>query len=472
MTVSNPKVFVSYSWAIQERVREFVNRLFENGIDVIVDFYDLKPGQDKYSFMERSVSDKTIDKVLIICDKTYCDKADQRAGGVGDETVIITPQVYGNCSQEKFIPVVFECDENGKEYLPSYIKSRIFINLSNENYEDEYEKLLRLLYNQPLYQKPELGSKPHWLDSSDNQYVKIHKLLIQIQYSKETEGDKISQLLSQIKDELVLEAQKYQIPFDSASDEAKIIATINSTLDFRNAFVELCVGLLRKGISMHSFFTSMFEQMNCELYTIPERKFCKNEFVVFHYILWEFFILATAILLHFEKYSDLRELILHTYFVKDCYRFRDVNGDNYVNIQKNISLLTEAIERTRSSKRKLSLVADILNSRGDSNILKKEEIINADIVLYQLSRIHFNNIWEPITYVYDKYAKQIIWKKLVSKQFCNKVLPLFDVKDITVIPVIISQSSNRTQSFQFAHSDKAAPWFTDSIEIDRIGTLY
>ena len=92
---NNKKVFISYSWAVQERVVELAERLIANGIDVVLDVYDLKEGQDKYAFMEQSVNDDTIDRVLIICDKTYAEKANNREGGVGDETVIISQEVYG-----------------------------------------------------------------------------------------------------------------------------------------------------------------------------------------------------------------------------------------------------------------------------------------------------------------------------------------------------------------------------------------
>lgn len=84
MSKANPKVFISYSWAVQERVIDLANRLIDDGVDVVIDVYDLKDGQDKYAFMEQSVSDKSIDKVIIICDKTYSDKANSRSGGVGD----------------------------------------------------------------------------------------------------------------------------------------------------------------------------------------------------------------------------------------------------------------------------------------------------------------------------------------------------------------------------------------------------
>lgn len=45
-----PKVFISYSWnnqAHQEKIREWADRLIEDGIEVLIDVYDLKEGHDK-----------------------------------------------------------------------------------------------------------------------------------------------------------------------------------------------------------------------------------------------------------------------------------------------------------------------------------------------------------------------------------------------------------------------------------------
>ena len=128
------KVFISYSWVPQKNkqwVKKLAERLEADGIEVVIDYKDLKLGQDKYAFMERMVSDPSIDKVLIICNSEYKIKADNREGGVGDESVIITPQVYGKAGQEKFIPIVYERDKNGNPFLPIYLASRMYADLTD-----------------------------------------------------------------------------------------------------------------------------------------------------------------------------------------------------------------------------------------------------------------------------------------------------------------------------------------------------
>lgn len=137
------KVFISYSWVPESNkswVANLAKRLESDGVEVIIDYKDLKLGYDVYAFMQRTVNDDTIDKVLIICNSGYKYKADHKQGGVGDESAIITPQIYGNAAQRKFIPVVNEKDENGKPFLPNYLSSRMYADLTD--FETGYKILL------------------------------------------------------------------------------------------------------------------------------------------------------------------------------------------------------------------------------------------------------------------------------------------------------------------------------------------
>ena len=180
-----PKIFISYSWTNDDFVVPLAERLREHGVDVVLDKWDLKEGQDKYVFMEQCVNNPEITKVLIICDKAYTEKANGRKGGVGDETAIISSEIYGNVSQEKFIPIITEHDEEGNACVPVYIKSRIYIDFTDEYlYEENYEKLLRLIYNKPSYRKPKLGKRPEWLDDESISLFEVNDLIKQIRGAK------------------------------------------------------------------------------------------------------------------------------------------------------------------------------------------------------------------------------------------------------------------------------------------------
>jgi hypothetical protein len=171
--MANPKLFISYSWTNPDHESWVLNlgtELRESGVDVILDKWDLKEGHDANAFMEKMVNDPDIKKVALVCDKAYAEKADGRSGGVGTETQIISTEVYAKQDQDKFVAILKERDETGKPYLPAYYRSRIYIDLSDpESYVSNFERLLRWIYDQPLFIKPEIGSAPEFLkDDSDS----------------------------------------------------------------------------------------------------------------------------------------------------------------------------------------------------------------------------------------------------------------------------------------------------------------
>lgn len=79
----HPKVFISYSHDSPEHKRwvsELGAKLRHNGIDAILDQWDLGPGDDITLFMESGL--KNSDRVLVICTDTYVSKANAGEGGV------------------------------------------------------------------------------------------------------------------------------------------------------------------------------------------------------------------------------------------------------------------------------------------------------------------------------------------------------------------------------------------------------
>lgn len=169
--VKVPKVFISYSWssdAHKQWVLELAKRLVaEAGVEVILDRWHLKIGHDRYKFMEDSI--RQADKVIVICDKTYCEKANNRVGGVGSETMILTPEIYEDTKQDKFIPIAMESSVNNQLLLPDFIKSRLVLPLLDKrDFEKQYEDLIRLIWDEPRLTPPKRGNKPDFKNSNDS----------------------------------------------------------------------------------------------------------------------------------------------------------------------------------------------------------------------------------------------------------------------------------------------------------------
>ena len=103
-----PKVFISYSWDNDEHkdwVLNLANNLAENGIEPILDRYELRPGANAPYFMETAL--KESDKVLIIFTENYQTKAMGRRGGVGYEYSILNAEICKIITDnKKYIPIL------------------------------------------------------------------------------------------------------------------------------------------------------------------------------------------------------------------------------------------------------------------------------------------------------------------------------------------------------------------------------
>jgi hypothetical protein len=155
-----PRALLSYSWdgpEHQKWVSEFAKRLQgESGVEIIFDQWHLSPGDDKLHFMERAVADSNF--VVVVCTPMYAERANERRGGVGYESMVITAELAEQILTNKFIPVLRKGTWTSS--LPMYLKNRMGVNLSDEPYrEEEYEKLLRVLHGEPI-QPPPLARKP------------------------------------------------------------------------------------------------------------------------------------------------------------------------------------------------------------------------------------------------------------------------------------------------------------------------
>ncbi|HEU0011417.1 MAG TPA: toll/interleukin-1 receptor domain-containing protein [Verrucomicrobiae bacterium] len=155
-----PRVFVSYSHDTSDHkkwVGEFASKLMGKGIDVILDQWDLGLGDDVPKFMEKAVSES--DRVLMICTETYVRKADDGKGGVGYEAMVVTGELVKDLGTAKFIPIVRQ--KGTQPILPKCVSTRFYVNFSEEqNFDEEFEKLLRELHKVPKLKKPAIGPNP------------------------------------------------------------------------------------------------------------------------------------------------------------------------------------------------------------------------------------------------------------------------------------------------------------------------
>ena len=168
-------IFISYSWdneAHKEWVLTLANNFVDNGIDVLLDQYDLSAGKEMTHFMEKAM---TADKVLMILTPNYKIKADKREGGVGYEYSMLTKDFYDNTPDKaRIIPVLKTGDE--KTSCPTFVQTKVFHDMRDQNkYDAKLFELIKLIVDRPLVKKPPLGQLPSF---EENEIPDLDKTII------------------------------------------------------------------------------------------------------------------------------------------------------------------------------------------------------------------------------------------------------------------------------------------------------
>jgi len=444
MSQNNPKLFISYSWTNQDHEKWVINlatELVENGVDVILDKWNLKEGQDAHSFMEKMVTDPDIKKVAIICDQAYAQKADRRSGGVGTETQIITPEIYSKSEQSKFVAVLSERDENGNPYLPTYYKPRIYIDLSNDQlYASNFEQLLRWIYDKPLYLKPPLGKPPPFLSAENPislETTTLHRRALDLTRSnKEHAGGAIGEYLSTFAQNL----EKFRILYEENEANAfddKVIDNIAKFLPYRNELLTLfsAVAQYRNTTDsiqqIHRFFESLIPYMSK-----PDQvtHFRGWDYDNFKFIIHELFLYAIASFLKYERFDSASYLLGTNYYVQDNISYGQDPMVPFTVFSEHLASLDHRNKRLQL--RRVSIHADLLIERSKTPGIgiKDQQLMQSDFVLFirdSLSSINTGSrqSWNPFTLLYAQrlIAPFEIFARAQSRKYFVKLRSLFDI---------------------------------------------
>lgn len=441
----SPKVFISYSWAAnKERVIQIANDLMRDGVETIIDEWHLKHGNDKYSFMEQMVTNPSIDFVLIMCDKSYTQKADSRAGGVGDETAIISSELYGKMKQTKFIPIILEKDENGNTYCPTYLKSRIYFDFSNN--DDQYEQLLRTLYGEPLYRKPELGKKPEWLSENSVNISSVQSAIIQLKNT--TDSINKEKIIHRFPQHFIEKAKQYIV--DISNENITILGKeiekkIYEMKPLRDSYLDILDECIVENKNILRFILSFFEQIYNELLFVgsddaeqPYKSCHKAAFEHYKFIIWNCFVCTILYLRHYEKYAEINTILNHTFFLQqEDYPVRKRWPSSFIDFRNYLEILDGKYGKHLS---KLSHMCDIAVKLSKYPFVNAITFPQTDVFICQLSFIfkHARSFkpWFPYTYIYLQEAENM-WVELTSRKYCEKILPLFGVNTTEELKKII-----------------------------------
>ena len=477
-TSKSPKLFISYSWSSAQHehwVLQLATQLRESSVDVILDKWDLKEGNDSYAFMEQMATDPDIKKVVLICDRKYAEKADQRSGGVGTEAQIISPEIYQKQDQNKFVAVIAEKNENGNPYLPTYYKSRIYIDLSdNEQYSNNFEQLLRWIYDKPLFTKPELGTKPSFLDESAS-----ISLGTSSRFSRAIEAIRNTRpyMKGSIDDYFEIfttNLERFRIRGDGGEFDDKVLDSINSFIPSRNEAIEIFLAISQYAnlkechLQLHRFFERLIPYLDR-----PEnvQSFQEWDFDNFKFIVHELFLYCIASFLKHEAFDGVAYLLRNRYFVA---RNLNYGRNSMVSFQVFRPYLRSLeFRKSRLKLNRLSLHADLLKQRCTAIGIDFEHVMLADFVLYLRGCLDAVNTgssqgWWPysLLWIAGNERPFEIFARSESREYFETMRVMFDVKrkeEFSAIFTAINEGKLKAPYWDYREVDIGSLMGFDSI---------
>lgn len=413
--MSEPKLFISYCWSSPEHedwVLRLGTELRESGVDVILDKWDLKEGNDANAFMEKMVSDEEIKKVILVIDEQYSDRANARKGGVGTETQIISAEVYESVDQNKFVAVIASRNSDGKAKLPVFYKSRIYIDLSDhELYGKNFEQLLRWVYDKPLNVKPEIGKKPAFLDEEEQASlgtsVAFRRLLEAIKNNRSHAHGALVEYLNLYSDNF----SRFRLePSNGANDfDQKIVDSIEQFIPARNELVEV-FGVIAQydqtttsSPVIHKFFESLIPFLDR-----PEgvTSYYKWDWDNLKFIIQESFILCVSIFLKHERFDIASYLLTQRYYIENDTRYGRSTMASFGVFRNYLESLNH--RNSRLKLQRLSVHADMMKERCTDSGVSFNYIMQTDFVLYLVEALQGikdarRQEWWPETLVFKSF---------------------------------------------------------------------
>lgn len=469
--IEHPRVFISYSWTskqYEEKVMDLAVKLQGDGVEVVIDKWIMQPGNDTINFMEKCVKDPQINYVLMLLDKRYAEKADNRSGGVGIETQIISNEVYNDVEQSKFIPIVFDRDENGKIYVPIYLKSKFNYDLTQDNSDEEYVKLVKQIYGRQIYYKPELGNKPKWVDETLNNPSALKLKILQTKKDKNV----FNLLADEIKkSELGIDKLS---AMDSDKKNKEVMEVYNNSLDYRNTLLE---------IFLNQESNEDFVDNTCDFYEDIKNWNKQNDGIkkeIWNSFIHETFIYLIAILYKCKQYRSINTFITKSYFQSGY--VDNITSMNYYFYSHDYNII-EKSKKEIDNKNYFNGMAQIWIENIYEPKITKQEFTRADLLLYNLSILLLNEqswYWFPTTYVYsgdsrfDSSLKEFSIR-LKSKYEVNKIKDIFGINSVDELKGLFNKAidiiGNKKERYRYSGAFDYADLITDTIKVDEIGML-
>ena len=366
--------------------------------------------------------------------------------GVGIESTIVSEEIYTNADQTKFIPVVYEY-ENDKPCVPVFAKSRIFIDLSSdEKFEGGYDQLLRDIYDKPRFQRPPIGKMPSYLAADDPIMLPTSNKVKGIKSAIMAANPNTHLLIRDYLDLFLSSLLNYKIDYHKINNSNFIEVvekSINEMLPLKDDFLDFIMTVVGTQYLTKELLSDFFERM-LQLYADNEISLFEGNsidcvcFDNYRYFNHDLFLSIVTILLSKEQFEMVHELVSHHFCIVEERRMSSPQEISFMRFRTYNYTLNQ-YKNDRHQLSRVSVVADTMKQHAVK--VRFDDMVRTDLLLYYLSLIYPSKdslelYWFPELSVYNQQF--FVLPKLASLRYFNKAKVMFGVSTVEEYKNLVS----------------------------------
>jgi hypothetical protein len=299
-------------------------------------------------------------------------------------------------------------DADGIAYVPTYYKSRIYIDMSDSSrYSERFEQLLRWIFDKPLIQKPELGAAPSFAMASPSSSAVGITTPSQRRASQAIREGAASakpatlEYFGRLHD--VIETMRLDPALDPFDDA--VVESIGQFSAQRAEFVDLIDTLAKynNGTSLTECIKQGFEILLPLMYRPPEvQQYREIDWDNIRFIVCELFLYAAAALIRSERFDELNSVLTTEFYFERGGEYGEGKMVPYTAFRPYLKSLEHRSERLGrgTGSRRTSIHADLLKERATGLPLGFTHLMQADFVLYLHGEMSSSARWWPTSLLY------------------------------------------------------------------------
>ncbi len=301
-----------------------------------------------------------------------------------------------------------------------------------QSFYENYEELLRNIYNAPLYSKPPLGEPPAFITAKDKSPLKTtHRLqsfkdavLRNQGFATGLAEDYLKALISSFADfEL---KQKPNEAFDET-----VWTSVEEFTPYRNEFIDFMVFISKYCFDIKFFEATQNFFSEALQFVKPDNHPYERKNDNYKFLVYELFLYMIAALIKRERFPETNIFLNGLYFYR---------GDGSYNSERNLFDFTifrqyvRSLEEDRLKRLNINqyhLTPTLIHQRADQESIIFADLAEADYILFlrsSLSPIRNGWPWYPYTFLFvHRKGAMPLFLKATSKSFFQRLKVLLGV---------------------------------------------